>query len=137
MSLYRNVVVFKDKSAVYTDHLLDGEKQSTVVSGVELLTDGKSKSFWLTRLRTYSIRCRFSGHANCTGGVRVLIAVTIVCRKRNKNTRKLSLEHFTKQPISIFHLLKLRVVSVWWFKDKGTDRQTLTSMASLILFLMS
>lgn len=50
-------------------------------SDIGLLTDGNSKSFWLTRLRMYSMRYRFSGHANCTGGVRVLIAVTMVCHK--------------------------------------------------------
>lgn len=59
------------------------------VSSNELLTDGNSKSFWLTRLRMYSIRYWFPGHANFTGGVRVLIAVTMVCHKpKNHNTFK-------------------------------------------------
>lgn len=133
MSLYRNVIVFRDKLAVCTDQLLGGGKQKTVMSGVELLTDGKSKSFWLTRLRTYSIRCRFSGHANCTGGVRVLIAVTIVCCKRNKNTHKLSLEHFTKQPISIYNLLKLRVVFGWCLTKKGQTDTYLDGLFNIIL----
>lgn len=52
-----------------------------------LLTDGNSKSFWLMRLRMYSIRYLFSGHANCTGGVRVLIAVTMVCHKHTNPTK--------------------------------------------------
>ena len=59
-----------------------------VPSDFVLLTDGNSKSFWLTRLRKYSIRYRFSGQANCTGGVRLLIAVTMVCHKHRKSFKR-------------------------------------------------
>lgn len=42
----------------------------------------------------YSIRYRFSGHANCTGGVRVLIAVTMVCHKQtNPNKMHFNVDH--------------------------------------------
>lgn len=54
------------------------------VSDLVILTDGNSKSFWLTRLRMYSIRCLLSGQANCTGGVSVLIASTMVCHMHRR-----------------------------------------------------
>lgn len=72
-----------------------------VFGDILLLTDGKSKSFWLTKLRMYSIRHWFSGHANWTGGVRVLIAVTMVCRKETQ--RKTIRQHDRLRP----HLSKL------------------------------
>lgn len=43
------------------------------------LTEGKSKSFWFIRPRTYSTRNWFAEQANWQGGVSVFMAATIVC----------------------------------------------------------
>lgn len=94
-------------------------------SDIVLLTDGNSKSFWLTRLRMYSIRYRFCGHANCTGGVRVLIAVTMVCHKQNILSGTDDRKTEELKQFWCFPLLREKC------------HEPLTSIASLILFLMS
>lgn len=126
------------------------------VSDILLLTDGNSKSFWLTRLRTYSIRYRFSGHANCTGGVRVLIAVTMVCHKHtNPNKIRLSLDDrkaiFEYSKYSRTHCLLICVnnsinpsESIWrnfggvvYKHDMNTTTTYLNSLFNIILDVLN